>query len=184
MPKQIMGSVGFGGRNARNDVATVQYLLDCVPTSRGGPSPELVIDGLFWPRTGAAIRNFQRANGGAQDGRVDPGGLTLRTLSTYDPFPNQPLPPMGQGGGKATGKAANTAGGNERYNFGFKGDGFGGSSGRDWGSAGNSNDLGGSAGNSSGGWGSAGKSSNGDPHGKSGPGGGPFGGGRGPFKTM
>lgn len=170
MPKQIMGSVGYGGRNAPNDVATVQYLLDCVPTSHGGPLPELVIDGLFGPRTGGAIRDFQRASGNPQDGRVDPGGPTFRTLASYDPFPNQSLPPMEQSGSGAMGKAANTTGGNERYDFISKSGRGGG--GVDWGSASGSSDGGwGSAGASSGGWGSAGKSSGGNPPGKSGPGG-------------
>ncbi len=100
MPKQLSGPVGIGGRNAPNDVAVVQYLLDCVPASRGGPAPELVIDGMCGPKTSVAIRNFQRANGCPQDGRVDPSGPTFRTLASYDPYPNQSLPPMGPPQGK------------------------------------------------------------------------------------
>ena len=47
MPKAISGSVGRGGRNfPPSDVMTVQYLLNCVPASQGGPSPELAVDGL------------------------------------------------------------------------------------------------------------------------------------------
>jgi uncharacterized protein len=100
MPKQIAGSVGAGGLNATNDVCTVQYLLNCVPASSGGPSSELVIDGQCGPKTETAICNFHRANGCPQDGSVDPRGPTFRTLASYDPYPNQSLPPMGhQGGG-------------------------------------------------------------------------------------
>lgn len=102
MPKQLSGAVGIGGRNAPNDVAVVQYLLDCVPASRGGPAPELVIDSMCGPKTSVAIRNFQRANGCPQDGRVDPGGQTFRTLASYDPYPNQSLPPMGPPQGKGS----------------------------------------------------------------------------------
>ena len=101
MPKQIAGSVGAGGLDATNDVGTVQYLLNCVPASRGGPSPELVIDGQYGPKTETAIRNFHRANGCPQDGRIDPSGPTFRTLASYDPYPNQSLPPMGHHGGTA-----------------------------------------------------------------------------------
>ena len=80
MPKQLSGAVGIGGRNAPNDVAVVQYLLDCVPASRGGPAPELVIDSMCGPKTSVAIRNFQRANGCPQDGRVEPWRVTTLTL--------------------------------------------------------------------------------------------------------
>ena len=104
MPKQISGSVGSGGANRATDVAVIQYLLDCVPASRGGPTPELAIDGLCGPKTNAAIRNFQRANGCPQDGRIDPGGPTFRALSAYDPYPNRQLPPLGSGNAKGGGK--------------------------------------------------------------------------------
>ncbi len=95
MPKQIAGSVGADGLNAANDVCTVQYLLNCVPVSRGGSSPELVIDGQYGPKTETAIRNFHGGNGCAQDGSVDPSGPTFHALASYDPYPNQSLPPMG-----------------------------------------------------------------------------------------
>jgi Putative peptidoglycan binding domain len=128
MPKQISGSVGIGGRNIPADVAAVQYLLDCVPTSRGGPTPELVIDGACGPKTTNAIRNFQLMTGCPPDGRVDPGGPTFRTLASYDPYPNQSLPPMGQSTGKAgygpPGKGGSGAGG-KGSGFGPPGGGFG-----------------------------------------------------------
>jgi hypothetical protein len=94
MPKSITGSVGRGGRNfPASDVMTVQYLLNCVPATQGGPSPELVVDGAAGPKTIAAIEKYQRAIAGACDGRVDPGGATLRALQARDPYPNQPLGP-------------------------------------------------------------------------------------------
>jgi peptidoglycan hydrolase-like protein with peptidoglycan-binding domain len=94
MPKNIGGTVGRGGRNyPALDVMTVQYLLNCVPAAYGGASPELAVDGAVGPKTIAAIEKFQRGNGCVCDGRVDPGGATLRNLQAKanDPYPNQPL---------------------------------------------------------------------------------------------
>lgn len=92
MPKTITGSVGRGGRNHPPlDVMTVQYLLNCVLASQGGPGKELVVDGAVGPKTIAAIEAFQRKLGGFADGRVDPGGATLRALQGCDPYPSQPL---------------------------------------------------------------------------------------------
>ena len=130
MPKQIAGAVGLGGANRATDVAVVQYLLDCVPVLRGGPAPELAIDGLCGPKTAAAIRNFQRANGCPQDGRVDPGGPTFRALSAYDPYPNRNLPPLGAGNSKGGGKGMHGPAGGGKSGFGPGGKtGFGGGDG-------------------------------------------------------
>ena len=106
MPKTITSSVGRGGRNFPPvDVMTVQYLLNCVPMQHGGANPELVVDGAVGPKTIAAIEKFQRGNVGACDGRVDPGGATLRMLQAKanDPYPNQPLNAnaIKSGGGQA-----------------------------------------------------------------------------------
>jgi peptidoglycan hydrolase-like protein with peptidoglycan-binding domain len=92
MPKTITGSVGRGGKNyPASDVMTVQYLLNCVPATQGGPAKELAVDGAAGPKTIAAIEGFQRKLGGFADGRVDPGGATLRALQARDPNPNQSL---------------------------------------------------------------------------------------------
>ena len=81
MPKNIGGTVGRGGRNfPALDVMTVQYLLNCVPAAAGGPMQELAVDGAAGPKTIEAIEKFQRGNGCVCDGRVDPGGATLRNL--------------------------------------------------------------------------------------------------------
>lgn len=103
MAKSISGSVGQGGRNfPLQDVLTVQYLLNCVPHTQGGPSPELVLDGVCGPKTRNAIAQFQRRTFGFTDGRVDPGGRTLLALQKFDPAPNQGLGPapgaFGKGG--------------------------------------------------------------------------------------
>jgi len=97
MPKSIQWAVGAGGRNLPADVATIQYLLNCVPTGKGGPVPELAVDGLVGPKTIGAIRKFQVASFGRADGRVDPGARTIETLQAYDPYPNQPMEPSAEG---------------------------------------------------------------------------------------
>jgi peptidoglycan hydrolase-like protein with peptidoglycan-binding domain len=89
MLKRIQASVGLGGRNNPADVMTAQYLLNCVPAGHGGPSSELVIDGISGPKTMGAIRKFQNAALGRADGRIDPGGSTIRALLPYDPTPDQ-----------------------------------------------------------------------------------------------
>lgn len=105
MPKSISGAVGKGGKNRFEDVLTIQYLLNCVPTARGGPGKELVLDGLCGNLTNAAIATFQRAALGFADGRVDAGGQTLQTLLSYDPYPSMKLTlPTVDRSGKDTGK--------------------------------------------------------------------------------
>lgn len=99
MPKAIQGSVGTGGMNNSQHVLTVQYLLNCVPAGEGGPSPELVVDGIVGPKTIAAIQKFQKARFNWADGRVDPTGNTIKALQPYDPCPFIPLVTKGQKSG-------------------------------------------------------------------------------------
>jgi len=79
----IRSSVGEGGRNVRQDVGVVQYLLNVV-RRRSGAEP-LAIDGIVGPKTLAAIREFQQSNSLVVDGRVDPGQATIRLLSAMTP---------------------------------------------------------------------------------------------------
>jgi hypothetical protein len=112
MAKTITSGVGRGGRNfPAVDVMTVQYLLNCVPAAQGGPSPELAVDGAAGPKTIAAIEKFQRALGAFCDGRVDPGGNTLRALQGRDPYPHQPIAQGGAKGGPGGGQPAGKGGG-------------------------------------------------------------------------
>jgi hypothetical protein len=93
--KSIHGSVGQGASNFAPDVMTVQYLLNCVPTTAGGPAKELAVDGAIGPLTIAAIHGFQRAQLGWSDGRIDPeskGGKTISLLNEFDPEPAGELP--------------------------------------------------------------------------------------------
>jgi peptidoglycan hydrolase-like protein with peptidoglycan-binding domain len=110
MSKKIQGSVGVGGRNLRPDVVTVQYLLNCVPAGKGGPFPELAVDGLVGPKTVAAIRKYQTTAFGHADGRVDAGGKTLTALLVYDPYPLQPVVPQASSQGAAGSSGKDVAG--------------------------------------------------------------------------
>lgn len=76
----INGSVGQGGLNAPGDVRVVQRLLNRHPLP---PLRRLAVDGIAGPHTVAAIRQFQErvVKMRSPDGRVDPGGATLRQLN-------------------------------------------------------------------------------------------------------
>ena len=93
MNKSLSGSVGRTSLNIPEDVRLLQYLLNCVPVPRGGPTRELLVDGVCGPLTVRAIVGFQRVQGGLNGGRVDPNRQIFRALLTYDPYPSQPLPP-------------------------------------------------------------------------------------------
>ena len=92
----ITKPVGQGGANVYDDVYNIQYGLDQVAPIDGGPSPQLVIDGLCGPKTIGAIRNFQKKHFGYAgcDGRIDPGKQTLKKLNELrnrNVFPTIPL---------------------------------------------------------------------------------------------
>lgn len=133
MAKNIGKSVGSGGVNLYSDVRVVQYLLNCVPVSSGGPQKELAIDGAAGPLTKAAIVGFQKQKLGFCDGRVDPGGRTLTALQIFDPYPMQPMasPPAGKSGAAGTGAAygKDATGKSPAYPGGGKSDGGGDGSG-------------------------------------------------------
>lgn len=77
----LRGSVGFNGKNYRDDVLIVQGLLKsngCDPGS---------IDGICGPNTISAIRNFQKKFLSNPDGLIEPGKKTWTRLAatTQDP---------------------------------------------------------------------------------------------------
>ena len=76
----ISGSVGAGGRNKRDDVATVQKRLN---DFMNPPRQKLAVDGLSGPKTVRMIRDFQKTVLGFRrgDGRVDPDAKTIKGLS-------------------------------------------------------------------------------------------------------
>jgi hypothetical protein len=88
--KNIRSAVGQGGANIPADVATIQYLLNCVPVAHGGPVKELEIDGFAGVLTIQAVNRFQMIQFGWSDGLVEPaqsGGTTFGELKKYDPLP-------------------------------------------------------------------------------------------------
>jgi hypothetical protein len=85
--KTITATVGQGAANIPSDVATIQYLLNCVPVSHGGPVRELSIDGFAGVVTTEAINRFQTLHFGSSDSRVGMGSQTLNELKKYDPLP-------------------------------------------------------------------------------------------------
>jgi hypothetical protein len=89
MARAISASVGAGGANRKQDAMTVQELLNGVPSADGGPVNPLVVDGLPWEKTIAAIKRFQQVQLGHKwpDGRVDPDGPTLERLNDFDSVP-------------------------------------------------------------------------------------------------
>ena len=88
--KKITAAVGQGRTNIPADVATVQYLLNCVPVSQGGPMQELTIDGFAGLLTICTVNHFQKVQFGWSDSRIEPeqlGGVTIVELKKYDPLP-------------------------------------------------------------------------------------------------
>ena len=73
----ISASVGQGGKNIKNDVATVQTLLN----KKGA---KLTVDGSCGPKTIAAITAYQKQvmKMAKPDGRVDVGGATIKSLQS------------------------------------------------------------------------------------------------------
>lgn len=78
---KIKKSVGQGGFNQKEDVLTIQRLLNLIAVTDGGPMPPLAEDGLIGPKTLGAIRTFQQFHQVASDGRVAPGGPTLKKMN-------------------------------------------------------------------------------------------------------
>jgi hypothetical protein len=77
----IKGSVGRGGRNAIDDVKTIQAALNAVEPADGGPILKLTVDGIAGPLTIAAIEKYQKRQLGWSDGRVDTNEPTIHALN-------------------------------------------------------------------------------------------------------
>jgi peptidoglycan hydrolase-like protein with peptidoglycan-binding domain len=76
--RKMRASVGVGGKNVPADVKYVQFLLSDHLAQGNGQG--LAIDGICGPKTQAAITKFQQIKTGLVDGRVDPGGPTIKRL--------------------------------------------------------------------------------------------------------
>jgi hypothetical protein len=94
MGQTLSGSVGRGGTNRADDVRLVQRLINAnLPI----PLAPLTEDGVIGPKTIFAIETYQRRNlrVNPPDGRVDPGGVTFRSLmggGTVPPPAPRPSP--------------------------------------------------------------------------------------------
>lgn len=86
-------SVGRGGGNLKADVTAVQTALNTSVAQLG--LPPLAVTGLADAATIAAITAFQKqiVKQKTQDGRIDPGGATLKALNAVVPVPAPPPPP-------------------------------------------------------------------------------------------
>ena len=80
MNTDIKASVGRGGENRKSDTRIVQKVLNAIY-----PSALLVVDGLCGRKTIARIKRFQRNFMAKPDGRVDPGGRTIRRMIAAAP---------------------------------------------------------------------------------------------------
>jgi hypothetical protein len=83
----IADSVGTGGANRRDDVRVVQSLLNVAYDRLRTPPRTIPVDGFAGPDTLAAIRQFQRAELGSDDGLVDPAGTTIARLNVVASAP-------------------------------------------------------------------------------------------------
>jgi hypothetical protein len=88
MATNISSSVGEGGKNLPNDLAQIDNLLRKAGMLAGGPATP---QGRL-----AAIKKFQEICGirtaGKPDGKIDPGGMTLRRLNeTASPLKLNPI---------------------------------------------------------------------------------------------
>jgi hypothetical protein len=91
--RMISGAVGLRGVNRKEDVRTIQELLNLVPHAEGGPLEELAEDGICGRKTNGAIEKLQARNWGWKrvTTKVSQGDPTWLLLLTYDQS-SQPVP--------------------------------------------------------------------------------------------
>lgn len=87
MKKGIGKSVGLNGANEKDDVIFIQRALNAHLNCHVQSLEPLKVDGRCGGKTVSAIEIFQQDYAGlkAPDGRVDPNGKTLRTLTMFLP---------------------------------------------------------------------------------------------------
>lgn len=94
MARTITATVGSKAPNRHDDVVTIQELLNNIESSKGGPNPLLVVDGLCGSKTTSAIQKFQLQHFGwkGADSRVEPEKQTLAKLNELQPVIPPPPP--------------------------------------------------------------------------------------------
>lgn len=93
MAVTLTASVGYGGTNHYSDVKKIQEALNSFPQHWAGPFPKLVPDGDCKGLTIAAIQNLQQWQFGWHDGKISPGGVTLRRINDMLVSPEKPGSP-------------------------------------------------------------------------------------------
>jgi hypothetical protein len=101
----ISGPVG-AGHGKPDDIKMVQRFLNALLPAEGGPTLILAEDGICGPKTQAAINKYQKFAVGFVDGRIDPQGKTIRTLTGFI-VGSPTVPPGTLGQSKAGLPAAN-----------------------------------------------------------------------------
>ena len=86
-------SVGVNSVNRPQDVGIVQHLLNLSSSKRGVPKQPLIVDGIVGPKTLAAIREFQTKFCKLVDGKLFPGGETIKRLNEV----GGPIRPLNDG---------------------------------------------------------------------------------------
>lgn len=84
--RQISAPVGLRGVNRKDDVRTIQELLNLVPHAQGGPLKELDEDGICGRQTNGAIEKVQARKWGWHrvTTKVSQGDGTWQLLLSYD----------------------------------------------------------------------------------------------------
>lgn len=80
-PRLLSAAVGPDAPNRRADVARVQALLAARALAEG--ARPIAVDGIWGPRSAAALAAAQAALTGGRDGRADPGGPLIAALQAF-----------------------------------------------------------------------------------------------------
>ena len=90
MALTLSASVGSGCSNSSPDVKKIQAALNEIPQHWSGPFPKLAISGKCDSLTTGAIENLQGWQFGWKDGKIFPGGVTLRRINDMLASPEKP----------------------------------------------------------------------------------------------
>ncbi len=93
MQARLENAVGPSSANHSDDVMTIQMLLNRIAEWRGGPHVLLDVDGIYGPKTKAAIEGFQAKQELVVDGIAAPGGPTITRINRVA----SPLPKLNDG---------------------------------------------------------------------------------------
>jgi hypothetical protein len=78
---EITMSVGEAGANRKDDVATVQLLLNRSWTQKNVPTDQIEVDGIWGPETKRALTEFQKRYCKAVSPKIERGDETMVKLN-------------------------------------------------------------------------------------------------------